>query len=545
MSLKMKATYRQSRTTDSGESCNANHVTLNATRKGQDHIREDMTQYNQYFKITIKNVDDKEKWSIQGYKGSAGGFDAKKHEREMYEQIFGDGIEARNARYKKEGHSEKAKTIKQIYEDKKTCPMETLWQIGNMKTDISPEDRRKKLIAAFNATYKEIRLEYGEFIKPLTIGLHLDEAVDHLHFRFLMGAKDKFGHFMPNQNAALKAMGFERPDPTKPLSKFNNPLISFTDTIREKFYRNCEKQGIEIDREVTSQSHRRKTLLQYQCEQLTKEVAEARQQAQTAQMALDKVLGDTQTLENKIVALEASQKALEERNRILSQEKGTLKSENQSLRQNNQTLQNENEELYRQSNALQAEIRTLIQQRNALRTAEKEAREARDAAVQKLAKIEEFERQQYDTAKRFVKKYQEIPAQEEKKSITGKVKQEALPKRVVIATEDLEELQKMASIYERVVKNTATIEEINKKLNTDEVVQGLRQQIQSKNQEIKGLKATITQRDKTIKQQSETIQQHQDYLDARHLNHDFEKHQNEDIEQTLDFIFPTSPLITE
>ena len=89
----------------------------------------------------------------------------------MYEQIFGDGIEARNARYKKEGHSEKVKTIKQIYEDKKTCPMETLWQIGNMKTDISPEDRRQKLVAAFNATYKEIHAEYGEYIKPLSLHL--------------------------------------------------------------------------------------------------------------------------------------------------------------------------------------------------------------------------------------------------------------------------------------------------------------------------------------------------------------------------------------
>lgn len=530
MAKTTKATSRSGRKGRSGEAYNANHNTLEATRKNQPHIDPERMGENVYIRFD-RNCKP------HSSKGGNGGFNATQHEKERYEELFGEGLKARNERYEATRHTERCRTISELYSDPKTAPMEFLWQVGNSKCDLTTKEMRDALVKAFNETYKILRNEYGANIIPLDCGLHMDEKVPHIHFRVAMGAEDKFGNFVPNQNAALAAMGFERPDPSKPQSRYNSPLISFSDKVREIFYQACERQGIQIDREVKSASHRQVEILEYKCEQLRKEAAEARQQAQTAQMALDKVLGDTQTLENKIVALEASQKALEERNRVLSQEKGTLKSENQSLRQENLTLQNENDELCRQSNQLQAEIRTLIQQRNALRTAEKEAREAREAAVAKLTKIEDHERLLYQSAKRYVKRYKTIPAQEEKKSITGKVKQEALPERVIISTEDLDRMEELTSIYHKVEYNHATMAQINQKINTDEVVQGLRQQIQNKDQEIKSLNATISQRDKTIKQQGQTIQQHQDYLDARHLNFDFEQHQNEDIEQTQSFTF--------
>lgn len=108
---------------------------------------------------------------------------------------------------------------------------------------------------------------------------------------------------------------------------------------------------------------------------------------------------------------------------------------------------------------------------------------------------------------------------------------------IVVATEDLERIEELAYIYDKVEYNRATIAKLNQKIDANEVVQGLRQQIMNQGQKIKSLEATINRQNDTIKQKNQTIQQHQDYLDDRLLNHDFEKYQNEDLEQTQSFTF--------
>lgn len=70
-------------------------------------------------------------------------------------------------------------------------------------------------------------------------------------------------------------MGIERPDTSKKEGKYNNPLMTFSDELRETFYALCEKNGgIEIDREVKNPSQKHRDILEYKCEQLQKNVAE-------------------------------------------------------------------------------------------------------------------------------------------------------------------------------------------------------------------------------------------------------------------------------
>jgi regulator of replication initiation timing len=160
----------------------------------------------------------------------------------------------------------------------------------------------------------------------------MDEKVCHIHHRVTLGAVDEYGHFIPNQTAALEAMGFERPDPTKPRSRYNNALIAFTDSIREIFYQNCERCGLEIDREVQNYSKRQVEILELKCDKFREEMAEAKRQAKVQQEAAKQaeiVLGQTQQsikeLNAKITQLTAENTGLKVENEALKNQLADLR----------------------------------------------------------------------------------------------------------------------------------------------------------------------------------------------------------------------------
>lgn len=340
MAKTTKATSRSGRKGRSGEAYNANHNTLEATRKNQPHIDPERMGENVYIRFD-RNC------KAHSSKGGNGGFSATQHERERYEELFGEGLKARNERYEATRHTERCRTISELYSDPKTAPMEILWQVGNSKCDLTTKEMRDALVKAFNETYKILRKEYGANMIPLDCGLHMDEKVPHIHFRVAMGAEDKFGNFVPNQNAALAAMGFERPDPSKPQSRYNSPLISFSDKVREIFYQACEKQGIQIDREVKSASRRQIEILEYKCDQFRKELEESRQQAeqylletQKAQKALEVYAGDIKSLEEKISALEQEMAETQIKNdSILTDQQAQISQNEKRLTEQLQALQ--------------------------------------------------------------------------------------------------------------------------------------------------------------------------------------------------------------
>ena len=321
MGTQTKASMRNGRAKKSGEVYNANHNTLEKTRRGQLHIDETKFELNRYYQFNMPGKRGKVHY------GGDGGFDSRKHEKKMYEHLFGDGIEARNERYIKSGHREDCLDVGDVYSNPKTAPLETILQIGNSKMIaegiMTSEEMREKLLAAFEQTVKDL-MEIGKgHVFPLSAALHCEEAVPHIHFRVAMGSTDKFGHFVANQSAALSSMGFDGRNPkTGKRDRNHNPLVAYTDKVREIFYQNCEKQGLVIDREVKSESYRQMELLAFKCEAFRKELEEAEQQkqqaqeaARTAQEALDKAVGDTNTLNAQITALTASVASLEAKKR--------------------------------------------------------------------------------------------------------------------------------------------------------------------------------------------------------------------------------------
>ncbi len=263
--MKMKATVRNGRATAGGKVYNANHNTRAETRAQERHIDHDRTELNVNFQFTN-----------DGRVRKCGSFDAKAFELDRYEHLYGAGQEAKNARYIADGHPERCKTVADIYGSHRTAPLETIIQLGSRDTDIDPQERKEKLTRAAFELVDRLRKRWGDNLHLLDLSLHLDEGVPHIHARMTFSALDKFGQRVPNQAGAFEAMGIERPDPTAKEGKYNCPLITFSDTIRNEFYDLCEQRGITIDREVKAPSQKHLSVLEFKCQELAKEVAEVR-----------------------------------------------------------------------------------------------------------------------------------------------------------------------------------------------------------------------------------------------------------------------------
>jgi hypothetical protein len=282
---KMKATIRNGRTTKSGQVFNANHNTRTETRNLEGHIDHDRTALNVNFKFFADGSIEK-----------CGSFDSKAFELSQYEIYYGDGQRAKNDRYTKDGHSERCKTVAEVYQNPKTAPLETILQLGNMNSDMPRDERQKILTASAFELVDTLRQKWGKNLHLLDLSIHVDEVGSpHIHARMTFSANDRYGYAVPNQSKAFAEMGVTRPDITKAEGKYNSPLISFSNEIRTIFYDLCEKHGIEIDREVKAPSQKHREILEYKCEQLEKSVAELTAERNTLrdQNSISKTIQDS------------------------------------------------------------------------------------------------------------------------------------------------------------------------------------------------------------------------------------------------------------
>ena len=323
MAKMMKATIRNGRATASGKVYNANHNTRAETRQQERHIDHERTQQNINLQFTT-----------EGRVIRCGSFDAKVFELSRYEQLYGAGQEAKNARYIADGHPERCKTVADIYASRRTAPLETIIQLGSRDTDIDPQERTEKLMAATAQLIDGLQKRWGENLHLLDLSIHLDEGVPHCHLRMTFSALDKFGQRVPNQAQAFEAMGIQRPDPTAKEGKYNCPLITFSEVIRTEFYDLCERQGVVIDREVKNPSQKHLSVLEYKCQQMTAEVASlsaekqqlqavAAEQAQAIEEAkaeIEEVRAERDTLRDQNSVSRTIQEALKQPDRPIQAE---------------------------------------------------------------------------------------------------------------------------------------------------------------------------------------------------------------------------------
>lgn len=203
--------------------------------ENSEHIDAERTKRNVYWDC------------YQGYSFAGSSeerqFNFTEIERAYYFEHYGDFVDAQNERNELARHPERNRTIEDVLKNNKTCPEESVLQLGNIDHAVTA-DVLAKVVAEF---FDEFNKRYGSHIHILDWALHLDEGTPHVHERHVFDAKNKYGELCPQQDKALEELGFELPDPTKKKGKFNNRKMSFDAECRKLFLETAQRNGVLVD----------------------------------------------------------------------------------------------------------------------------------------------------------------------------------------------------------------------------------------------------------------------------------------------------------
>jgi hypothetical protein len=164
-------------------------------------------------------------------------------ERQFYETHYTAFIENQNERNAKIRHTERDRSIPDLLSSRKTCPEETIYQLGTLDEHASAGD----LLNIVTEFIEKFKGKFGEHVHVLDWALHLDESTPHIHERHVFDCENKYGEVAPQQEKALEALGF---DPDKPLSRRNNRKIAFDAACRKMLFEIAKRHELDLEEEA-------------------------------------------------------------------------------------------------------------------------------------------------------------------------------------------------------------------------------------------------------------------------------------------------------
>ena len=167
-------------------------------------------------------------------------------ERQFYETHYTAFIESQNERNAKIRHTERNRSIPDLLSSRKTCPEETIYQLGALDEHASAED----LLNIVTEFIDEFKTKFGDHVHVLDWALHLDESTPHIHERHVFDCENKYGELAPQQEKALEALGFDLPDPNKSLSRRNNRKITFDAACRKMLFEIAKRHELDLEEEA-------------------------------------------------------------------------------------------------------------------------------------------------------------------------------------------------------------------------------------------------------------------------------------------------------
>ena len=108
-----------------------------------------------------------------------------------YYEHYADHVNAQNARNEKTRHIERNRTVDDLLKNNKTCPEESIYQIGTMEESVPPET----LALIVSEFYEEFENRFGSHIHILDWALHLDEGTPHIHERHVFDCENQYSNF--------------------------------------------------------------------------------------------------------------------------------------------------------------------------------------------------------------------------------------------------------------------------------------------------------------------------------------------------------------
>lgn len=207
-----------------------------------EHIDEDRARQNLYW-------DCHNGFSSAGKKFDNGeeSYSFEQIERAFYFNNYSDFVWGQNERNEKARHSERNRTVDDLLKSKKTCPEESIYQIGTIEESVSWETLTKIAVEFF----ADLAQKYGSHVHILDWALHVDEGTPHIHERHVFDCKNRYGELCPQQEKALEELGIPLPDPDKKPGKNNNRKQTFDAECRKMLFAICEKYQLSLQEETS------------------------------------------------------------------------------------------------------------------------------------------------------------------------------------------------------------------------------------------------------------------------------------------------------
>ena len=222
-------------------------------------------------------------------------------EVEFYKTRYRKQFDEQNKKYDEYRQYSKRKTVEEYYKTKRYAPVEKILQYGNVDT---PEDEKPdkdtfaKMIIDYCEYLQNWSKEHGDHLHLLNVAIHCDEASIHSQLRYIWDWTDENGVTRCEQTKALILSGVERPDPKKyerdverickwynkelennnltdddrkaldkqykkklnDADKYNSPLMTFTEMIKNKWYDICDEYGYPVEREALPRPQKHKKI---------------------------------------------------------------------------------------------------------------------------------------------------------------------------------------------------------------------------------------------------------------------------------------------
>ena len=248
-------------------------------------------------------------------------------EKLFYDYRYGDHVNAQNARNAKTRHTERNRSTADLLKNKKTCPEETIYQIGTMEDHASAE----ALFSIVTEFMAEMEKRFGEHFHILDFALHVDEGSPHIHERHVFDCENKYGEVCPQQEKALETLGFELPDPSKRMSRSNNRKIAFDAACRVLLFDICKKHGLHLEEEP---EYGGRKYLEKQDYIRMKQQEEIRQKEKVLERQEEELARQEQTMKSQSVHMKIQRNTLENMNQLIREKNETLDGQEKKMRDN-------------------------------------------------------------------------------------------------------------------------------------------------------------------------------------------------------------------
>lgn len=137
-----------------------------------EHIDNERVRQNIYW-------DCYQGYTTMADRGKEDNFSFNQIEMAYYVDHYSDYVINQNKRHEKARHPDRCKGVEDVLKNKKTCPEESIYQLGTIDEHASVET----LVLVFDEFKKEFDERFGSNVHIIDWSLHMDEATPHIHER--------------------------------------------------------------------------------------------------------------------------------------------------------------------------------------------------------------------------------------------------------------------------------------------------------------------------------------------------------------------------